>query len=99
MLFGVPGKPTKIKKIIYLFASTILGLVLSFIVHALIEINYLSWAAKHGYIVVSFGSCFLPPWFQAVIWILGAAGGFLMGKFWWRKLYVERVWMKRKKRK
>ena len=99
MLFGVPGKPTKIKKIIYLFASTILGLVLSFIAHALIEINYLSWAAKYGYIVASYGSCFLPFWFQNILWALGAVGGFLLGKFWWRKLYVERVWMKRKKRK
>jgi len=95
MFFNNPGKPTTLKKAVYLAASVVLGLLLSFILHALIEINYLHWLLSKGRVAPSYGGCALPPSLQATLWIIGAVGGLLLGQFWWRKVYVERVWLKK----
>lgn len=94
MFFNAPGKPTKLKKTVYLLATTVLGLILSFLLHAFIEINYLSWLEGQGRTATFYGSCALPPWLQISLLVLGVASGFFMGRFWWRKVYVERVWAK-----
>jgi len=95
MLFGKPGEPTKLKRKVYLCASTILGMLLSFIAHGLIEINYLRQAESQGKIVPFYGSCTLMPILQIALLVFGALGGFFLGRFWWRKLYIERVWDKK----
>lgn len=97
MFFCPPGEPTKFKKAVYLIAATILGLLLSFLVHALIEINYLKVAADQNIVIAFSGGCALPSWLNISLWILGALGGFFLGRFWWRKLYVERVWAKNRR--
>ena len=94
MFFNKVGKPTKIKRAVYLFSTTILGILLSFIAHAIIEMSYLSWALDQGRFVKLYGQCALHPVIQAGIWLIGAVGGFYLGKYWWRKLYIERVWLK-----
>ncbi|HSR88932.1 MAG TPA: hypothetical protein VLK22_00840 [Candidatus Udaeobacter sp.] len=76
----------------------LLGALLSFIAHALIEINYLQWAQKNNYQVTFYGTCALYPVIQAALWILGTAGGFFLGNFWWRNVYVERVWIRDNKK-
>jgi len=96
MFFNTVGKATKLKKVVYLIATTILGLLLSLIAHALIEINYLHWVLGQGRVAKFYGGCALPVEFQSALWALGAIGGFMIGNFWWRKLYVERVWAKKK---
>jgi hypothetical protein len=96
MIFKAPGQPTKTKKTIYLIASTILGLLLSFIAHILIEINYLKWISNHKLVVSFYNGCALLPAFQIGLFLLGAIGGFFLGRFWWRKIYIERVWEKKK---
>jgi hypothetical protein len=93
MFFNEPGNPSKFKKAVYLFATTIMGILLSFVIHAFIEINYLSWVENQGYAPVFYGHCALHPALQAGLLILGAVGGFFLGRFWWRKIYIERVWM------
>lgn len=102
MFHATPPIPSKPKKIIYLIASTFLGLLLSFIAHAGIEMVYLSWALKAydtaGYPVTFYGGCALPPAFQAFIWVLGIVGGFFLGKFWWQKVYIEQIWWRNKAR-
>ena len=95
MFFNNPKNPTKLKKIIYLLASTVLGVLLSFIVHAFIEMSYLRWAYNHNYAVTFFGGCALPPVLQTALWLAGIIGGFFLGRFWWQKVYVERVWAKK----
>jgi H+/Cl- antiporter ClcA len=95
MFFNTPKNPSRLKKAVYLSAATILGILLSFIVHAIIEVNYLSWAQSRGRAVAFYGGCALPPWLQAALLVLGALGGFWLGRFWWRKVYIERVWAKR----
>lgn len=84
------------KKAVYLLASTILGALLSFIIRVFVEINYLNWAQKNNYHITFYGHYALHPALQAAFWISGIIGGFFLGKFWWRKVYVEKVWRKNK---
>lgn len=95
MFFNTPGKPTKLKKAVYLAASVILGLLLSLIAHAVIEMKYLAMANSQGLVVNFYNGCALPLWLQILIWLAGASGGYFLGSWWWRKLYVERVWEKK----
>ena len=92
MFFRPPGEPTKFKKAVYLIAATILGLLLSFLFHALIEINYLKVAADQNIAVTFSDGCALALWLNISLWALGALGGFFLGRFWWRKIYIEKVW-------
>lgn len=97
MIFGTPGKPTKLKRVIYLISFIILGLLLSLNLHALIEINYLSWISNQGKIANFYGGCALPPLIQVGIWLLGIGGGYFVGVFCWKKVYIERSWGRRYK--
>lgn len=92
------GQPTEFKKIIYLIASVTLGLLLSINLHALIEVKYLNWLESRGEIAKFYGGCALPPLVQILILLLGLIGGYYLGKYWWRKVYIERFWEKKKKK-
>ncbi|KKR02327.1 MAG: hypothetical protein UT29_C0004G0020 [Candidatus Yanofskybacteria bacterium GW2011_GWA1_39_13] len=94
MIFKAPGQPTTLKHVAYLITATFFGLILSFIIHALIEMGYLRWADSQGLLVPFYGGCALTPTIQIGIWVVGAVGGFLLGRFGWRKVYVERIWEK-----
>lgn len=96
MFFHTAGKPTNLKKAVYLFASTILGALLSFIAHAIIEISYLHWATSQNHIIAFYNGCALLPTIQIALLLIGIIGGFFLGRFWWRIIYIERVWEKRK---
>ena len=98
MLFRPPGKPTTSKKIAYLTLATFLGLLLSFIAHAAIELIYLRWAENQNISVPFYGGCSLTPQTQITITVIGIIGGFFVGNFWWKKIYIERTWRKRKRR-
>ncbi len=98
MCFRHPGKPTKTKKTIYLFLSTILGLLLSVIAYGLVEIDYLNRAAANGKIVQFHNGGALLPAIQIGVLAAGAIGGFLIGRIWWQMLYVDRVREKRNKK-
>lgn len=95
MFFNASGNPTKLKQAVYLISSTILGLLLSFLAHAIVEIKYLSWAESQGRAVTFYGGCSLPPLLQIALWVLGGLGGFFLGRFWWRKVYIEKIWAKK----
>ena len=95
MFLSAPGKPSRLKQAVYLLASTILGLLLSFLLHAFLETNYLFLAESRGWQLSFYGGCALPPLVQITLWLLGAVGGFFLGRFWWRKVYIERVWAKK----
>jgi hypothetical protein len=94
MFFKAPGKPTSLKKAVYLFSSTILGAFLAFLAHAAIEMNYLNWLASRGEAPVFYGGCALHPLLQIALWLAGIIGGWLLGRYWWRKVYVEHFWDK-----
>ncbi len=98
MLFRKPGPATKPKKIVYLCASIILGFLLGLIISTQIEIYYLNQLTTQGK-MPSFNGSSLPPFVSISIWILGAIAGFSVGKLWWRKIYIERVWIKNRFKK
>jgi hypothetical protein len=79
----------KNKKIIYIIAWIILGLLLSFIFHGTIELIYLKYASPANLNEVSvFGNvCFLPIWLIYLLPILGIIFGLCTGFFFWKKVY------------
>ena len=87
------------KKAIYIIFSTLLGILLSFILHAGIEVLYIRYSEKVNWnSVFGKGLCALPVWLQIGLFIFGAVFGFLLGLFWWRLVYIEkRRWFKKKK--
>jgi len=97
MFFSAPANPTKFKHAVYLSASTLLGILVSLLVHAGVEAIYLAWAESSGKQVVWYGGCALHPVIQIVFIFLGVIGGFLLGRLWWRLVYIERKWAQAKK--
>jgi hypothetical protein len=96
-------KQNKIKKIFYITLTIFLGLLLSFIVHALAEMIYLNYAFKNELEIqasyfLGVGWCALPVWVQYTFPILGIVGGYFLGIYWWNLVYVKRKhWRFRKK--
>jgi hypothetical protein len=96
-------KQIKIKKIFYIILTIFLGLLLSFIVHALAEVIYLNYAFKNELEIqasyfLGVGWCALPIWVQYTFPVLGIAGGYFLGIYWWDLVYVKRKhWRFRKK--
>lgn len=97
MFLSAPANPTRVKHVLYLLACTVLGVVVSYLVHAGIEAAYLAWADSGELTVFWYGGCALHPAMQIGLVVLGALGGFFLGRFWWRKVYIERVWAKSKR--
>jgi hypothetical protein len=82
-----------IKKIIYIILTMILGLILSFIFHAVIEICYLNYLLERGISPqpsLLTHQCYLPSSLQIILLLVGLLGGYFLGRFWWRKVYIER---------
>ena len=82
------------KKYFYIAAFVLLGLLLSQLIHAAIEIPVISlmseqltetgesWLADYWWLLHDIGAI--------VLWLAGLAFGFAMGKKYWRILYVEK---------
>ena len=81
----------RVKKIIYIILSSLLGIMFSYILHAAIEITYINntnviiWYQHLG-----IGSCALPPYIQYGLLMIGAIGGITLGFYWWRIVYIEK---------
>ena len=97
MSLTAPANPTKTKHIVYLIATTVLGVLLSLIAHAVIESVYLQWAEGAGVTVTWYRGCALHPVIQVGLLAVGTVGGFFLGRFWWRMVYIERRWAKGKR--
>lgn len=83
------------KKYIYIFAWIILGILLSFIAHAVIEIAYINYFFAKGIILVNhtafgYGFCVLSIYLQASLLILGMLGGLFAGQYFWKVIYIEK---------
>jgi len=85
------------KKTIYLILTSFLGLSLSIIGHAVIEVFYLkyllannlpiNWSEALGF---GGGQCALPVIIQWLLLILGISWGYFVGQRWWRYVYIEK---------
>lgn len=95
MFHSIAPKPTPTKHVIYLFASTGLGVLLGFLAHAGMEIWYLRWADTNGTAITWYNGCALHPAIQIALPVLGALGGFFLGRWWWRMVYIEQRWAKK----
>jgi len=95
MFFNAKLNSSRPKHVVYLIAATILGILLSLFAHATIEVLYLGLAQRLGISVTWYGGCALPPVLQIGLILAGGLAGFLLGRFWWRKVYIERVWAKK----
>jgi len=91
MFLNAPLKAGKSKRIVYLIVSTVLGFLLGFIAYALIEIGY--WDAVGGQ-----GNSDSLYVLETIFLTVGAIGGFFLGRFWWRMVYIDRVWAKGRRR-
>ena len=82
------------KKTFYIIITTVLTVLLSFIIHALVEIAFLNWAEINDLTVEwnsTLGkSCALPLIFSAVLLVVGFFGGIWLGFIWWKMVYVKR---------
>lgn len=82
-----------VKKTIYIILAIILGLFLSFIVHAGIEIFYINHLLEKEVLPQPSSlthQCYLPSFLQIILLLAGLLGGYFLGRFWWRKVYIER---------
>jgi len=82
-----------IKKIIYIILTMILGLILSFIFHAAIEICYINHLLGKGILPEPSSlthQCYLPSVLQIILLLIGLLGGYFLGHLWWRIVYIER---------
>ena len=87
------------KHIMYIVAWIVLGVVLSLIAHAVIEIMYINYALSHGiapvnYTAFGLGYCTLPQWLQALLLIAGVVVGYWAGIYFWRVIYIEKRFRK-----
>lgn len=89
-----PGFISKsLKKKIYLILFIILGIVLSFLIHAGIEVWYIdllvSDFGKYGFGLGWRDWYFIHSVLTILLIVLGAMFGFRQGKYWWRVLYEK----------
>jgi len=80
----------KIKKTVYIILTIILGLILSFLAHAIIEIFYINYFLGKGISPkpsTLTSKCFLPSFLQIFLLIAGLFGGYFLGQKWWKKVY------------
>ncbi|MBW6440844.1 hypothetical protein K0B03_02310 [Patescibacteria group bacterium] len=83
------------KKEIYIFLFIILGILLSFLLHALIEISYINllWTNYERYgMNLKFSQLYTIHTIGTIIILgVGIIFGFIQGKFWWKKIYIEKM--------
>lgn len=87
------GEP-RWKHSLYLSLTTLLGLIVSYGLHAVGELWYLDQAQRHGWVIkwtqhFGLGACALPVWWQYGLVVAGLVGGWLVGRVWWRWVYIE----------
>jgi hypothetical protein len=78
-------KNVKTKRTIYILLAMFLGILLSFVIHAIVEIFYIKFAiagGRHitGYFVFGTLYCALPPAFTYISTLAGIIGGYFLGK-------------------
>jgi len=81
------------KKTVYVSLTMVLGLILSFLAHALIEIFYINYSLSKGIVLKpSFltSKCYLPSIFQIFLILAGLLGGYFLGQKWWKKVYSKK---------
>lgn len=84
------------KRVMYITAFTVLGVLFQFLIHGLVETWYINLLVAdyttYG-LGLSWNDWYLIHDIAAVILALaGLVCGFLSGRYWWRQIYVLRRW-------
>ena len=94
-----PPTPSPAKHVIYCAASVMLGVLVSLLAHAGIELLMISRAEQQGaasslvwYTVFGGAACALPPVVVYGLLLAGAFLGLFIGRIWWRMVYIEQRW-------
>ena len=94
-----------LKKTVYLCLTVILVSLLMLILHSYLELWYIDaiYASSGVYpqpTVFLRLSSYLPPAVPYILIVVSVAGGLLLGRWWWRIVYVEkRHWRLKKRRR
>jgi hypothetical protein len=86
------------KRVIYITAFIILGVLLQFLIHGFVETWYVNLLVR-DYATYSLGLSW-DDWYlvhDIAVIILALAGlifGFLQGRYWWKKIYILGKWHK-----
>lgn len=86
------------KRTTYIILSVIFGFILSIVVHAALEIWYLGEVIANGEGIIWYsgfgmadGACSFPLYLQYGLLVLGLISGYLLGRWWWKIVYVEKL--------
>lgn len=85
------------KRIVYILLFVVLGIIISFIIHALIELPILRLLTK-DFDKYGFGLTWA-QWYSIhylgsiILLLLGIVTGYLQGKYWWRIIYIEKKYI------
>lgn len=82
------------KRTIYIALFTVLGIMVSFLIHAGIEIPVIFLLVKdfdrYG-LGLTWDQWYMIHHIGAILlFILGVVGGFFQGKYWWEVIYVQK---------
>jgi len=78
---------------VYVVAFTVFGILVSFILHAMLEVWYID-LLREDYPTFSFGWSW-GTWYTihhvgtVLLLLLGVLSGYVQGRYWWRVLYLE----------
>lgn len=83
-----------LKKFIYILSTIILGILLSFMVHAIIELLVI-WLLvgdidKYGLGLTWDQLMLVHSIFTFVLFVIGLIGGILFGYRWWKIIYIDK---------
>ena len=77
-----------------------LGIILSTLAHVFVEFIYLKHALASDVVLTWHNGCALPAWLKYGLPIVGIIGGYFLGQYWWRVVYIEkRHWRFRSEKK
>ena len=86
------------KRKFYIAAFVFLGILLQFLIHAWIEIWYIDLLLtdfqKYGFGLSWESWEMIHHGLSVVLLLSGGIFGFWQGKYWWKRIYVERVFKK-----
>lgn len=82
------------KKIVYISSFTLLGVLLQFLVHAVVEIFYINLLLTNFEVFglgLSFATWFtIHNIFAVILLFLGILLGLKQGLYWWRRIYEDK---------
>lgn len=94
MFINTPLKASKPKHIVYLIATSILGILVNYFILILIQVVILQLIMHSERNLIWYSG--YPPHliFISGFLIAGAVWGFILGRYWWRIIYIEHRYRK-----